>query len=301
MRAPLALVCLLLGCSSEDAATEPVPEPQPAEFFGTISLNLREANEASAAYSQVSGTVYDGPSPLDFGLETVLEQGECQLREPTHPFCDPPCGSEAMCIRDGECMPYPKAQDAGELSVAGLFEEVTLPAVPPNFRYQSAELAYPPCDEGSALQLGAASFQAEAPCIAPLVIDDSEPVRVRSDEPVVLTWQASELVVARIQIFLDISHHGGKKGDIVCDVPDTGHYEIPASLVTPLVDLGLAGYPSVILTRWTGGVSSPPDVRFKIAASAERPVDTGVRSCVPNSAENCPDGQTCDPMSNICG
>jgi len=301
-RAVVAAGCLALGCSgSEDAKNEaPSAEPQPAEFFGTVTVNLREAREGSDAVSVVSGTVYDGPSPLDFGLETVLEEGECELREPTHPFCDPACDSGAMCIRDGECMPYPKPENVGDMLVMGLFEEVTLEPFPPNFFYQSAELAFPPCDEGATVELSADAFHAEAHCIAPLVVD-STPPSVRKDEPVSLSWEApGDAELARIQIYLDISHHGGKKGDIVCDVPDTGHYEIPATLVTPLVELGLAGYPSVILTRWTAAVASPPDVRFKIAAAVERAVDTGVRSCVPNTADDCAGAQTCDPATNVC-
>jgi len=291
---------LALGCESS-APENPTPEIDgAAELFGAVTVNLREAIEGRDAFSVVSGTVYDGPSPLSFGLEPVLEEGECQLREVTHPFCDPACDGTSLCVRDGECMPYPRAQDMGELEVTGLLTAVTLPAFPPNFFYQSEELAYPPCEEGATVTLSGKSFQAETQCVAPLVVDPASPILVRRGEPVVLTWEApGDPDLARVHILLDVSHHGGKRGDIVCDVPDTGHYEIPATLVTPLVDLGLAGYPSVILTRRASGVSSPPEVEFSVAAAVERAVDTGVRSCVPG-VEDCPDGQTCDPATNVC-
>ncbi len=291
-----------LGCSSSQGADQEPPAPPPAALFGAISVDFREAVGGAAAFGLVSGSVYDGPSPLAFGLEAVLEEGECQLREPTHPFCDPACGSTGLCVRDGECMPYPKAQNVGEMQVTGLLEPVTLEPFPPNFYYQSAELAFPPCEEGATIALDAEAFRAEARCVAPLVVDASEPLFVRREEPLILTWQApGDPELGSVHILLDISHHGGKKGDIVCVVPDTGRYEIPATLVTALVDLGLAGYPSVILTRSSAAVSDPPDVTFSVAASIERPVDTGVQSCLPNAAdEPCPAGQTCDPASSIC-
>jgi hypothetical protein len=303
MRGLCFVGCLLLGCTgSEDPVDAPPDGDAPvAELFGAVSVALREATATKEAFGLVSGTVYDGPSPLDLGMETVLSEGECELREPTHPFCDPPCDGSALCVRDGECMPYPKAQDVGELQVTGLSVPLTMPAFAPNFRYESAELQYPPCEEGAPLRLEAERFEAETRCVAPLVVDPDQPIRVRADEPVSLSWAApGDADLARVEVFLDISHHGGKRGDILCDVPDTGQYEIPATLVSALVDLGLAGYPSVILTRRTSAVSNPPDVEFRVSASVERAVDTGVVSCVPGTAEDCPDDQTCDPASNVC-
>ena len=292
---------LLVACSSAEDAEETPPVSEPAALFGTITVHLREARAGAEASSVVSGTVYDGPSPLDFGLAAVLEEGECQLREVTHPFCDPSCESGTTCVRDGECMPYPRAQNVGVLSVSGLLRPVTLEPFPPSFFYQSEELPFPPCAEGDTVHLRSEAFEADARCVAPLVVDAETEILVREDEPVTLDWQpAGDPELAEVHVLLDVSHHGGKRGDIVCTVPDTGHYDIPASLVTPLLELGLAGYPSVILTRFTKGTSSPADVQFRVAASVERAVDTGVRSCVPNSEDDCPSGQTCDPATNVC-
>jgi hypothetical protein len=168
----------------------------------------------------------------------------------------------------------------------------------PNFFYQSEELAYPPCAEGDSLGLEAEAFSAQAPCIAPLVVPTAQ-IPVRADEPVELTWEPpGDETLARVHILLDVSHHGGKRGDIVCDVPDNGSYEIPASLVNPLLEQGLAGFPWVILTRRVRSSSTLSDVSFSVLASAERSVDTGVQSCLGD--EECPDGQLCDRATVMC-
>jgi hypothetical protein len=203
-------------------------------------------------------------------------------------------------------MPYPDSQDVGDITVRGLDLDtgsVTLEPFAPSFFYQSAELAYPPCREGTPLHLESAAFTAEATCIAPLIVDQ-DPVRVRTGEPVSLTWdppgsaEDPSQSTTRIQILLDISHHGGKRGDILCDVPDSGSYTIPQNMVAALVDLGLAGFPSVILTRRSTGTTTLPEVNFIVAATVERPVDTGVHSCL--NDEDCPGGQTCNRQTVTC-
>jgi hypothetical protein len=297
----LAAGTLVFGCSGASQPEGPPSRNEEALWFGSITVNLREATETKDAVGVVSGTVYDGPSPIDLWMESVLEAGECQLREPVHAFCDPPCESSSLCVQGGECMAYPRSQNAGAIEITGLDQPVTLEPFPPSYFYQSDELSFPPCEQGALVRLAADDFEAETPCVAPLVVDAGDVPLVRREQPVTLTWQApGDPGSARIQILLDISHHGGKKGDVVCSVPDTGRYEIPETLVTPLVDLGLAGYPSIILTRLSSAAASPPAVAFSVASAVQRPVDTGVTSCLPNSADECPDGETCDPNSNLC-
>lgn len=291
--------------SCEGTRTPPAAEPTPDSgthdrLFGSIVVSLRETSEEKEAYGLVSGTLYGGAYPDAMPMRIVQEEDDCQLREAIHPFCGTPCGSDAVCVDDDQCSPYPSPQDVAEITVDGLDPgPVTLPPFPPNFFYQSEELAYPPCSEGDLLRLDADAFAAEAPCIAPLAVDPDAAISVRSGEPVQLSWDVpGDSELARIQILLDVSHHGGKRGDVVCEVPDTGSYEIPASLVTALLDQGLAGFPSVILTRRVRSESTLPNVHFSVVASLERSVDTGVQSCL--SDEECPEGQTCDRQAVIC-
>ena len=56
----------------------------------------------------------------------------------------------------------------------------------------------------------------------------------------------------RIEIEVDISRVAGAKGLIRCDVADTGSTQIPAVLVTQLLDLGYSGWPAVFVTPSKG-------------------------------------------------
>jgi hypothetical protein len=120
-------------------------------------------------------------------------------------------------------------------------------------------------------------------------------------QPTALTWvPPGQAGISRVQIVLEISHHGGYKGEIDCDVPDTGSFEIPATLVTALVNLGRAGYPTVGVTRHsTVAASAMPGVKLRVLSYVERPVDTGVISCGIGESM-CPDGTTCDIVAKIC-
>ena len=170
---------------------------------------------------------------------------------------------------------------------------------PPSFAYQSQALPHPPCAEGEAVRLSADGFSAASTCITPLVLSSSDFSVVRQ-QGLALAWEgAAEPELTRIRIKLDVSHHGGKKGEIDCEVPDTGRFEIPAALVTALVDLGLAGYPTIVVTRVAAASSvEQPDVHFVIASSVEREVDTGVQSCTADA--NCPTGQRCNSDNLTC-
>jgi Cys-rich repeat protein len=123
---------------------------------------------------------------------------------------------------------------------------------------------------------------------------------VKRGEPMPLTWNAPTMPdLARVQIRLDISHHGGKKGEIDCDAPDNGAFEIPASLVTDLVDLGLAGFPTVQVAREIASSSeAEPKIALLVSSPVEREVDTGVHSCTMDM--DCPAGQHCDTGSLVC-
>jgi hypothetical protein len=99
-----------------------------------------------------------------------------------------------------------------------------------------------------------------------------------------------------VLIILEISHHGGYKGEIDCDVADTGSFDIPAPLVTALVGLGRAGYPTVQLTRAASATPpGEPGVKLSMPSRSELEVDTGVISCGAASSPDCPSGTTCGP------
>ena len=114
-------------------------------------------------------------------------------------------------------------------------------------------------------------------------------------QPLQLTWTpAGQPALGRIELKLDISHHGGARGKIECDVPDTGSLEIPASQVSGLLALGVAGYPTIVVTRASTATAavSAGVISLRILSPVERAVDIeGLSSCTKDA--ECPTGQTC--------
>ena len=158
--------------------------------------------------------------------------------------------------------------------------------------YQSPSLAYPPCEAGSKVTASSDGFALEAECIAPLELTGPEPLPVKTGEVVHVTWKAASGAKSLIRIGLDISHHGGKKGQIDCEVPDTGSFDIPATLVTKLIGLGLAGYPTINVNRVSLGTDTKnAEASLLLSSAITRAVDTGVKSCLDDV--ECDDGQTC--------
>jgi hypothetical protein len=79
------------------------------------------------------------------------------------------------------------------------------------------------------------------------------PIPMAKGKPLPVRWQASgRPELARVEIDVEISHHGGFKGRITCDAADSGSLDVPATLVTKLIDLG---WP--VFRRWPSFAGRP--------------------------------------------
>lgn len=265
---------------------------------GSVVVSLNAPGDEGEGYSTLIGRFFAGPTPDAFPLDLDTEQAGCQLKVPALPFCDEPCTPD-VCTADDVCTPYPDPVAVGTLSVTGLGTALSLAPATSMVVYQSPSLAFPPCAEGARVSASTETFTLEADCIAPLELTGPEPLPVKSGEVVHVTWvPASANATSRIRIGLDVSHHGGKKGQIDCDVPDTGSFDIPEPLVTKLIGLGLAGYPTLNVNRVSTGVDAKnADISLLLSSSITRAVDTGVKSCQDDL--ECDEGQTCS-MVGIC-
>jgi hypothetical protein len=263
-----------------------------AQLHGSVSVTLAAPTNDNEGHSSLLARFFDGPTPPVLPLEERRSLGDCRLLVPTNPFCSTPCAPDA-CTADDVCTPYPDPVAVGTLSVTGLGDALSLEAATSLSIYQSPSLPYPPCARGSTVRATAPAtgFELEAACIEPLELAGPDPIPVSSGAGVSVTWTPpAEDVGSRIRIGLDLAHHGGKKGEIDCEVPDIGAFEIPESLVTELVALGLAGYPTVNVTRISRGTAtSSPNIALMVSASVERAVDTGVESCLDDSSCTSPD------------
>lgn len=306
----------VLACSSSSspAADAGIVDSTPADkpgdptiLVGTFQVQLVAANAdtGTPGYTALAGKVYDGPTPSSVIWEETVKEGDCRLLTPRVPFCSTPCGSSAACVEDETCQAYPVAQSVGTVQVHGLQTEAgavdfSMDAILNGYQ-PSMTLAYPAFSEGDDIVVSAqgssftAAFSLTAQGIAPLnVFNDA--ITLSANQALTLSWSPPATAIgSKIHVKLDISHHGGTKGKIECDTSDTGTLVLPASLITPLLALGAAGFPTVVVARTASGSAtiSAGRVDLLITSEVEKAVAIpGVVSC--NSDDDCPTG-TCQP------
>ncbi|KFE60803.1 hypothetical protein [Hyalangium minutum] len=283
------------------------PPGDPNILAGSFQVRLVPPVPASGTpgYTAVVGKVYDGASPSQLLWEKAAQSGDCQLLTPRVPFCNTPCGGSAVCVENDTCQAYPKSQSVGTVQVQGVrtaagATEFSRDPVVNNYQPPvSAELPYPAFSEGGTIRFDAAggvysAFSLQARGIAPLqLLNDT--ITLQQDQPVNLSWTApGQADLSKIHVKLDISHHGGTRGMLECDAADTGSLQLPAALVTQLLNLGVAGYPSVVVTRKAVGSTTivPGRVDLIVSSEVEHAVEIpGLVSCSDDS--QCPGGQTC--------
>ena len=272
-------------------------------LVGTFQVRI-VPNDQGSGTTSVLGKVYDGPTPAAINWIPGTKSGACVLLTPKVPFCDPACGSD-VCVGSGVCQAYPTGKSVGTVSVTGLKTGAgagALELLEVAKAYQlpgGTTLSYPPFAEGDAIRVTTsggdyAPFTLEARGIAVLEVTSSSLV-VETGKPLALAWKAASMPAAtEIHVKLDISHHGGSKGMIECDAPDSGSLEIPASMITELVSLGVAGFPTIVIARESIGsrTITPGRVELVITSDVEMAVTVpGVRSCTADT--DCGAGQTC--------
>jgi hypothetical protein len=282
-------------------------------LVGSFQLQLTEPKPASGdvpatpGATTLFGKLYDGPTPQTLVWEPGTEAGACRLLTPRVPFCSTPCGGSAACVEDETCQDYPTAVSAGPVLVTGVATsggETSFTMEPIADNYQppvGTTLAYPAFAEGDAITLAAAgemlaAFELAATGVGQLELDADE-ITLDPAADVELGWTPPGAgTEPTIAVKLDISHHGGTKGMIECEADDTGSLTIQAALVAELLDLGVAGYPTIVVTRASTGSTTTAAGRVDLVVSSqvERAVLVdGLVSCTDDAS--CPDGQTCQP------
>jgi hypothetical protein len=162
----------------------------------------------------------------------------------------------------------------------------------------SVSLAYPPFADGDVVTFSAAgdyfpAFTLISKGVAPLAVTSSS-LALSAGKALNLEWTPGAAGTAKIHVKLDISHHGGSKGQIECDGDDTGSLTVSAPLISKLLGLGVAGFPTVIITRHALGSSliSAGRVELDVYSIVEQAVTVeGLTSC--DADEDCPSGQSC--------
>ena len=316
---------LTLACSGNDSTSGAAggaggspdggaPDASPGDpnvLAGTFQVRLvapipaMDGQPETPGYAAVLGKVYDGPTPGQIVWEKGTKAGDCQLLTPRVPFCSTPCGGSAVCVEDETCQPYPTAHTVGTVTAKGLktesgATEISMEPVANNYQTPAGvKLLYPPFAEGDDVIFSAAggdygAFSVQSKGISPLELTNAS-ITIEPDKPITLTFNPPSIPgQTTIRAKLDISHHGGTKGVIECEAPDTGSLELSAGILKELVDLGVAGFPTIAITRLAVGSTtiSPGRVDLVIASDVERSVQIpGLTSCTEDA--QCPNGQTC--------
>ena len=297
---PALVLTALVGCgeSPGDPTASTVPAGPyetcaAAEHVGSFEMTLKET------FTSVQGTVANAVRPSDIS-EVTSSESTCELLQPKTLFCDPMCGSGETCSDDGTCVPLPSNQNVGIVTVTGLSAPVQMDARAPVYFYNHiGDLPHPAFAEGDEISLSAAAEDIASFAIATTGVSTldvtTDIMRLERDTPGVLDWTAgAEQPSARVEIELNIANHGGTPAKVACVSDDSGHFEIPVSMVNALLDLGFSGFPSIELTRASSNVTQTEYgcVDFRAQSTVVLSVDIpGLVSCSDNS--DCPADQTC--------
>ncbi len=290
----------VIGCGGEAG---PVAEGPPlpdvtyrpcasAARLGGFSLRLDEG------FSAVEGRVFDGVVPGNVRDETARD-GACVLLQGRRLVCDPPCGAGQTCDVGGACIAYPRARSVGVVTVRGLKDALTLEPSRGYYSSAAVTLTHPAFDEDAPLTLEAAGaelpgFTLEVRGVAPLEAPEGA-VQLERGAPLRLRWMPARSAAARVRAVVDLAHHGGIAASLECDgLADSGAAELPARLVERLLDIGVAGFPTVTLARRSvdSVALAPGCVELGAVSEAVRPIAVpGLQSCTAD--EDCSEGQSC--------
>jgi len=127
-------------------------------------------------------------------------------------------------------------------------------------------------------------------------------ISIESGKTFTLNWTAGTVAAARIQLTFDLSHHGGSKGQIICDTADTGSLAVSGTLLESLIALGVTGYPKAYITRALSGTTTvgSGQAQLKVYSDLDYVAQIpGLVSC--QNDTQCPTGQTCQTPGQMCG
>jgi hypothetical protein len=281
-------------------------------LLGTFTIALNpEVPGMTPAYTTVLGTVYSGAYPTDVIETPVASEGGCTTYQFSRHSCTAPtCTGAEKCAGPNDCRATPDLVSVGAVTVSGIGAG-PLNLVETNKKYQyPADIEYPGFAEGTELSLSAAgsfypAFTLTTTGVAPVTLNATT-FELASEQPLLVEWEPGDNPDATVSISLNISRHGGSAGYLECKTSDSGSLTIPKDPITRLIQLGVAGFPQLTLTRSTRGEVSVPGGKIALQSTATViPTLTveGLCSCFDSTdCGSCEDSTktTCDSVRKIC-
>ena len=278
---------------------------------GTFSVLLNPAVEAAAEYTSILGKVYTAEYPTDVVETPSASAGGCTTyRFSRQPCLSVQCTPTQTCAAPDECRDLPTLVNVGTVSVTGIGSApLTLSGVNKNYQY-AGEIPFPGFDEGSTISLSATgdhygAFTVTTTGVAPVTLTESDYL-LSSGKPLLVEWEAGTNSDADISIVLNISKHGGSAGYMRCDTTDSGSFTIPAAPIQSLIDLGVAGFPQLTLTRRTAGETQVASGKIVLEVAAQAIPTLAVEGyCSCNDSVDCGSCSdstktSCDSLRRLC-
>jgi len=287
-------------------------------FF--VKITPTDTTLGTVEGTDITGVVKDGPDLNNYTETAVSTSNGCTLYKLLAPSCANANGgadcdvSTQVCTATDTCTKLPTKKNVGTVTVSGV--QTTTGTSPFALTLSSnsyltggdVSIVYPGVTEGSPVKISASggdypAFDATANGISQLVLGASA-YKVKAASDLTVTWtppgSASD---ARIQATLNLSHHGGSKGYIACDVADTGSLTISKDQISGLINMGVAGFPTLVVTRRSTGTAaiSAGQVLLSVEASITPAFSVdGYTSCTKADNSECPTGQTCNQTVKLC-
>jgi hypothetical protein len=263
--------------------------------------------EAIDIFSIVDGSVADGVVPITV-LEEMGAEGGCRLMRRNNPFCDPPCSGGETCDWDSTCIPFPANQDIGTVTLGGLAEDLILEPVVPGFQYFATQIPHPIFSPGDLIELRTWNttygddIELHGIGVEPISLGGADRWVIFDNQDLTVTWTPpTGTPRSHIHMQLNIDQHGQTPVQLFCEFDDTGTGVVPTSLLTQLIGFGVSGFPNATLSRRTVDSTTMGDGCVQLRVNSPTNPEVRVDGFIPClTANDCPTGQTCDPVTFIC-
>lgn len=278
---------------------------------GSFDVMLNPAIATTGPFTTISGKVFAGVNPSDIAEVERVKDANCAVYEFSVQSCtDPTCTVEQACVAMDTCVDKPGLVSIGDVTVSGVGgTDLKLKAINKNYQYP-LDITYPGFAEGDTITLTATGdfYPAQtisAKGVAPLQLS-GDTYRLSKNTALELAWTPGGDVGAKVTVVLNISKHGGSPGYLKCEVSDTGSLTIPADQITALMNLGVAGFPELMLTRSTQGESKVDtgSIRLNVASRVQPTLEVdGYCSCFDSGdCGSCSDTTktTCNTVTKLC-
>ncbi len=261
--------------------------------------------EAVDLFSIVDGQMRNAVVPIEI-LEEMATDGDCRLMRRNIPNCNPACGAGETCDWDGSCVPFPAGQDIGIVTFGGLQQDLVIEPVVPGFSYFALSLPNPVYLPGDLIELRTFGSQygddIELHGVGVDLMDlgGADQWVLVDGEDLEITWAAAA-GRAEVHMQLNIDQHGQTPVQLFCEFEDDGTGTVPDSLIDQLINFGVSGFPNATLSRRTVDSTPMGDGCMQLRVSSPVTPDVRVDGFIPCLSDmDCPNGQTCDPISFIC-